>query len=94
MAINSAVLLAEENRQLQAENERQKKKRAKVKSYIATGGVLTVQEGLDLSQIANEGLQSTVATQEATIQTRALHTCSLCRSQLHTAHTCPTKGSF
>ena len=62
MAINSAVLLAEENRQLRAENERQKKKRAKVKSYIATGGVLTVQEGLDLSQIANEGLQSTVAT--------------------------------
>ena len=29
MAINSAVLLAEENRQLRGENERQKKKRAK-----------------------------------------------------------------
>jgi hypothetical protein len=61
MAMNSAVLLAEENRQLQAENERQKKKRANRRSYIATGGVLTVQEGLDLSQIANTALESRVA---------------------------------
>jgi hypothetical protein len=42
MVINSAVLLIEENRQLQAENQRQKKKRAKRRSYIAIGGVLTV----------------------------------------------------
>jgi hypothetical protein len=91
IAINSTVLLAEENRQLRAENERQKKKRAKRRLYIATGGVLTVQEGLDLSQIANEGLQSGVATQEATVQMRAPRTCSLCRSQSHTARTCPTK---
>ena len=62
MAMNSAVLLAEENRQLRAENERQKKKKAKKRSYIATGGTLTVQEGLDLSRISNEGLQSRVAT--------------------------------
>ena len=47
--MNSAVLLAEENRQLQAENERQTKKRVKKRLYIAIGGVLTVQEGLDLS---------------------------------------------
>ena len=64
------MFLAEENRQLQAKNERQKKKRAKKRSYIATRGVLTVQEGLDLSQIANKGLQSRVATQEATTVSR------------------------
>jgi hypothetical protein len=91
MAMNSAILLAEENRQLRVENQRQKKKRAKQRSYIATGGVLTVQEGLDLSQIANEGLQGRVATQEATIKTRAPRTCSICKSLLHTARTCPTK---
>ena len=45
MAMQSAVLLTEENKQLRAENERQKRKRAKRKSYIARGGVLTVQEG-------------------------------------------------
>ena len=89
--MNSAVLLAEENRQLQAENERQKKKRAKKRLYIATGGVLTVQEGLDLSQVANTELESRVANQEATVQTRAPRKCSLCRSQSHTARTCPTK---
>jgi hypothetical protein len=41
MAIHSAVLLTDENRQLRAENERQKKK-AKRRSYIAQGGVLIV----------------------------------------------------
>ena len=91
MAMNSAILLAEENRQLQAENERQKRKKAKKRSYIAKGGVLIVQEGLDLSRIANEGLQSGVATQEAIVRTRAPRTCSLCRSQSHTARTCPTR---
>ena len=91
MAMNSAVLLAEENRQLRAENERQKKKRAKRRSYIAIGGVLTVQEGLDLSQIANTELEGGVAMQEATVKTRAPRTCSLCRSLSHTARTCPTK---
>src|SRR5450432_2354198 len=91
MAMNSAVLLREEVRQLRAENERQKKKRAKRRSYIAIGGVLTVQEGLDLSQIANEGLQGGVAIQEATVKTRAPRTYSMCKSLSHTARTCPTK---
>jgi hypothetical protein len=91
IAMNSTVLLAEENRQLRAENKRQKKKRAKRRSYIATGGVLTVQEGLNLSQIANTIPESRVVEQEATVQKRAPRTCSLCRSQLHTARTCPTK---
>lgn len=39
LAMNSAVLLAEENRQLRSENERQKKKRAKRRAFIATGGL-------------------------------------------------------
>jgi hypothetical protein len=76
---------------LQAENKRQKKKRAKRRLYIATGGVLTVQEGLDLLQIANTELEGRVAIQEATVKTRAPRTCSLCRSLSHTARTYPTK---
>jgi len=50
MAMNSATLLAEENRQLRAENAKQRKKRAKRRRFIATGGTLTIQEGLELSQ--------------------------------------------
>jgi hypothetical protein len=94
MAMNSAVLLAEENRQLQTENQRQKKKRAKRRSYIATGGVLTVQEGLELSQSNVEPVSrvvSRVATVEPTVQTRAPRKCSICRSESHTARTCPTR---
>ena len=42
LAMNSAVLLAQENRQLWHENTRQKKKRAKKRTFIARGGVLTI----------------------------------------------------
>jgi hypothetical protein len=65
MAMNNAVLLAEENRQLWHENERQKKKRAKKRTFIGTGGVLTMQEGIarqDKSQVTNTVLESGVVT--------------------------------
>jgi hypothetical protein len=91
LAMNSAVLLAEENRQLRDENKRQKKKRAKRRAFIATGGVLTIQEGLDRSQVTNTVPESRAVTEEATIQRRAPRMCSLCRSLVHTARTCPTK---
>ena len=91
LAMNSAVLLAEENRQLRHENERQKKKRAKRRAFIATGGTLTIQEGLDRSQATNTVLESGAVTEEVIVKTRAPRMCSLCRSLLHTARTCPTK---
>jgi hypothetical protein len=65
--MNSAVLLAEENKQLHRENERQKKKRANRRAFIATGGVLTLQEGLDRSQATNIVPESRQATEEVTI---------------------------
>ena len=91
MAMHSAVLLADENKKLQAANERQKKKRAVRRSYIAIGGVLTVQEGLDRSVAANTELtgQFTGGAKERRI--RAPRTCSVCRSLEHTARTCPNK---
>jgi hypothetical protein len=85
--MNSAVLLAEENRQLRSENKRQKKKRA----FIATGGVLTIQEGRDLSQNANIVLQSGIVVQEEAKQPRAPRKCSMCKSLEHTARTCPIR---
>jgi hypothetical protein len=41
MAIHSAVLLTSQNKKLIAKNHRQKRKRAKRRSYIAKEGVLT-----------------------------------------------------
>jgi len=94
MAMNSAILLAEENRQLRAINAKQVKKRAKRRTYIATGGTLTIQEGLELSEPTVEpviGVASGVATDEPIVRTRAPRTCSICGSQSHTARTCPAK---
>jgi hypothetical protein len=94
LAIQSAVLLAEEVRQLRHEAERQKKKRAKKRTFIAKGGVLTVQEGRDLSQNAQNAtivVESGNARQEATVRTRALPKCSVCKSLEHNARTCPIR---
>ena len=89
MAIYSAVLLADENKKLRAANERQKKKRAVRRSYIAKGGVLTVQEGLDRSVTTNSEPtgQSTGRVEEP--QIRAPRMYSVYRSFEHTARTCP-----
>ena len=89
--MNSAVLLAEENRQLRRENKRQKRKRAKKRAFIATGGVLTIQEGRDLSQNASIVPESGVVHQEVTTQPRAPRKCSMCKSLEHTARTCPIR---
>jgi hypothetical protein len=45
IAMHNAVLLAHENKEVRAANQRQKKKQEKPRSYIAQGGVLTVEEG-------------------------------------------------
>jgi hypothetical protein len=89
MAMHSAVLLADENKKLRTANERQIKKRAVRRLYIAKGGALTVQEGLNRSAIINTGPtdQSTGGVEEQRI--RAPRTCSICKSLEHTARTCP-----
>jgi hypothetical protein len=91
LAMHNAVLLAEENKQLQAANKRQKRKRARRREYIATRGILTVQEGLNRSQMARTEPDSGVVDQTAAVQTRAPRTCSICRSLEHTARTCPQR---
>jgi hypothetical protein len=104
MSMNSAILLKEEVRQLQAANAKQVKKRAPKRKYIATGGTLTHQEGVELSERALQpgkpvieavepviGVVGRVGADEPVVRPRAPRTCSLCRSLSHTARTCPTK---
>ena len=55
MAMSSAVLLASKNEKLRMENQRQKKKRAKKRTYIARGGVLLGAEGASRAQAAQKG---------------------------------------
>src|SRR5450432_239398 len=94
IAMNGAVLLAEENRQLRAINAKQVKKRAIRRTFLATGGTLTVQEGQELVQKAipvPKEPESTSGTDESIGRTRAPRTCRLCKSLSHTARTCPLK---
>jgi hypothetical protein len=88
MTMHSAALLAEENRRLHAENDRQKRKRNAQRSYIATGGVLAVADGLQLIEERVEGQQAGSVQRRQTGQRRAQRHCSKCRSPGHTARTC------
>jgi hypothetical protein len=95
MAMNSAILLAEENRQLRAVNAKQVKKRAKRRTYIASGGTLTIQEGLELINPTTEPVVEAVGgvdgieTTEPVVRPRVPRKCSICRSESHTANKFP-----
>ena len=99
--MHSATILAEENRKLRSENERQKKKRATRRQYIATGGVLTVREGIRRVQASqqaigqvqtgNIALVEGIITPLEQLQTRAPRMCSVCRSLAYTTRTCPER---
>lgn len=88
MAMQAATVLSEENKQLRAESDRKKRKKTMRRQYIATGGVLTVQEGLQLVQRDNNIVESSNADQANVSRLRALRKCSKCRSTEHTARTC------
>jgi hypothetical protein len=85
IAMHNAVLLASENQELKAANQRQKKRREKPCSYIAEGGVLTVEEGIRQAEDKRK------ETEEALSKPRAVRHCSICRSTEHTARTCLQK---
>ena len=89
--MNDAVLMASHVEGLEAENIKQKRKRAAKRKYIAKGGVLLVAYGISLSE---QG-KSVQVEQEEDVELlaagpcpRAPRRCSLCRSLDRTARTC------
>ena len=91
MAMHNAALLASEIKDLQAMSARQKRKRETPRSYIASGGVLTAEEGQDRvkrAQVADKAVLSGVAAQASG---RAPPRCSMCSSLEHNARVCPTR---
>ena len=89
--MSSAVLLTSENKKLRIENQRQKKKRAKKRTYIARGGILSGAEGASRAQAAREGVVERAAEAAAERPQRAPRKCSMCESTEHTARTCPRR---
>ncbi|KKA22215.1 hypothetical protein T310_3779 [Rasamsonia emersonii CBS 393.64] len=91
IAMNNAVLLEHEIKQLRVANQRQKRQQETARSYIATGGILTAEEGQQLAQQAAE-LQAEVADQaDMQPRRRAPPRCSNCNIQGRTRVSCPSK---
>ena len=89
LAMQSATLLKAENKTLRAANEKVKKKRAKKRSYIGRGEILTPAEALG-SCAPEAGVE--IVPVEPIVAPRAQRgprLCSICRSPSHTARSCP-----
>ena len=91
LAMQSAVLLANENTKLHAENAHQKRKRAQKRSYIAKGGVFTGAEAQSLLENEQNSDVEVVESEVRETRKRALPKCSLCGSLEHKAPKCPRR---
>ena len=88
MAMHSAVLLVTENEKLRTKNQRQKRKRAQKRSYLAKGGILTGITAQTLIQNRESSHTEAVEGREGKVWQYAPPKCSLCQSLLHNARTC------
>jgi hypothetical protein len=91
VAMHSALFLAHENEKLRTENQRQKRKKAEKRSYLAKGGILTGAEAESL--IEKESISRTEAEvrDRGEVRQRAPPKCSVCQSLEHNARTCPER---
>jgi hypothetical protein len=91
IAMQSAALLAAENRELRAANEKQKRKRKRRRTYIGQEEALTIEEGIDRVRRANKGERGVMEVEEISEnqpRKRAAPRCSVCNILGHTARTC------
>ena len=92
MAMHGSLILAEENKQLREENQRQKRKKTQKRSYIGTEGLLTISEGLHRAEEANRVVEEVSRGEEVQmrqVKQRAPPKCSICNSLSHKAPKCP-----
>ena len=98
MAMNSAILLAHENQELQASHEKKLQKGRRSRKQIATEEGLSVQEGRDLIQGRSQMEEAipTVSTEPAPAaeqrHTRAPPSCSDCHIIGHRRLQCPNRN--
>ena len=88
LAMNSATILAEENRKLRAANHARKQRKTRQRQYIATGGALQANQGRALATIADQALAEAVQTEATPGRQRAPPTCSKCHEQGHKRTQC------
>jgi hypothetical protein len=85
--IHEVIMLRQQVQELHTANHRQKRKREAVRSYIATGGILTGAQGQQLAQEAEQ------VHKEAQMEPRkrAPPRCSKCQVIGHIRTSCPSK---
>jgi hypothetical protein len=88
LAMNSATILAEENRKLRTASQRQQRRRDQRRQYIACGGALQAQQGQQLAIEAERVVAEVEQAQAAQGRQRAPPTCSKCHVQGHTRTHC------
>jgi hypothetical protein len=86
--MHSAAILKAQNIQLIEENKRQKLKRAKKRSYIAKGGVLSGAQAQVLIDRADNSQAEAETSRAREARPKAPPRCSLCNSLEHKANTC------
>jgi len=99
MAMNSAIILTKENRDLRAAHEKQTQKRKRSKRQINHAGGLSIQEGIELMQQRNGDQEAQdpvqMETEPSTSQphVRAPPRCSDCNVLGHKRTHCPNRSS-
>ena len=88
LAMQSAAILAEENRKLRAENQRQQQKHSQQRQYIASSRVLQVQQAQQLAAEAERVVMEASQSQAGERRQRAPPTCTKCHVQGHTRTSC------
>jgi len=88
LAMQSATILAEENKKLRKENQRQRQKPDQQRQYIASGGVLQVQQAQQLAAEAERVVVEASHSQSGERHRRAPPTCTKCHIEGHTRTSC------
>jgi hypothetical protein len=90
LAMNSATILAEENRKLRQAIQRRQRKEQQRRQYIARGGALRAEEGQLLAAEAEKVLEQVEQAGQPS-RPRAPPTCSKCHEQGHKRTQCTTR---
>ena len=86
--MHGVALLSDENKRLHVDNERQKRKWTKRCSYVASGGILAVEQGRWLAEEITNGDKGSEMLSSMTEKSHTQRLCGKCRLAGHNARTC------
>ena len=91
LAMQTVTILTEEIKKLRKENQRQRQKQERQRQYIASGGVLRVQQAQQIIAEAERVVMGGDQNQTGERRQRAPPTCTKCHVQGHTRTSCKAR---